>query len=203
MRTDVDVGPDAPTLCAGWTAFHLAAHLHLRESDPVAAAGIAVPALKPTAERRMAKLMAETDFDQLVAMVAQGPGRPPDAGACRGRASECTGVLRPSRGPPAGRFVRCPPSGAGRRDRRPALGCRDQAGHPATAGRAGRCSCSACGTGVQPTSWRWWRPAAPRSQSAASRANSCLAVRRERAAEVRFSGPVSGLAKLRARSLAV
>ena len=53
------LGPDAPTLCAGWTAFHLAAHLHLRESDPVAAAGIAVPALKPTAERRMAKLMAE------------------------------------------------------------------------------------------------------------------------------------------------
>lgn len=68
-------GPDAPTLCAGWTAFHLAAHVYLRENDPIAAAGLVIPPLKPMTERRMARLMSQTDFDELVASVAQGPGR--------------------------------------------------------------------------------------------------------------------------------
>lgn len=69
------LGPDAPTLCAGWTAHHLAAHLRLRETDPIAAAGILLPPLAATAERRLAKLMTELDFDELVGLVAAGPGR--------------------------------------------------------------------------------------------------------------------------------
>lgn len=67
------LGPDAPTLCTGWTARHLAAHLHLRETYPIAAAGIFFGPLHGANKRRMAKLMAETDFDQLVALVARGP----------------------------------------------------------------------------------------------------------------------------------
>jgi uncharacterized protein (TIGR03085 family) len=35
-----ELGPDAPTLCEGWTTADLAAHLVVRERDPVAAAGI-------------------------------------------------------------------------------------------------------------------------------------------------------------------
>lgn len=33
-------GPQAPTLCDGWTAYDLAAHLYVRENDPLAAIGI-------------------------------------------------------------------------------------------------------------------------------------------------------------------
>jgi uncharacterized protein (TIGR03085 family) len=39
-----EVGPDAPTLCAGWATRDLAAHLVLRERRPDAALGIAVRA---------------------------------------------------------------------------------------------------------------------------------------------------------------
>ena len=41
----LDVAPDAPTLCEGWQARHLAAHVVLRERSPMVGAGIAVPAL--------------------------------------------------------------------------------------------------------------------------------------------------------------
>ena len=34
------VGPDAPTLCRGWDAHDLAAHLWIRENDPLGASGI-------------------------------------------------------------------------------------------------------------------------------------------------------------------
>nr|BFE88977.1 hypothetical protein GCM10020093_115780 [Planobispora longispora] len=36
------LGPDAPTLCEGWTTFDLAAHLVLRERRLDAAPGIAL-----------------------------------------------------------------------------------------------------------------------------------------------------------------
>ena len=35
-----ETGPDAPTLCEGWTTGDLAAHLVLRERRPDAAAGV-------------------------------------------------------------------------------------------------------------------------------------------------------------------
>ncbi|MFM7872077.1 MAG: maleylpyruvate isomerase N-terminal domain-containing protein, partial [Actinomycetota bacterium] len=35
-------GPDAPTLCAGWTTRDLAAHIAVRERRPDAAAGILI-----------------------------------------------------------------------------------------------------------------------------------------------------------------
>lgn len=50
---------DAPTLCEGWNAQHLAAHLLLREGKPSVAAGIALP---PLAERtdRITNELAES-----------------------------------------------------------------------------------------------------------------------------------------------
>lgn len=47
------VGPDRPTLCAGWTTRDLLAHLLVRERQPHAAAGILVPALASVTERAM------------------------------------------------------------------------------------------------------------------------------------------------------
>ena len=60
-----DVGPDAPTLCGGWTARDLLAHLVVREHDPLGAAGIVVPALSGLTERAMRRTAAG-DFDDLV-----------------------------------------------------------------------------------------------------------------------------------------
>jgi uncharacterized protein (TIGR03085 family) len=51
-----DLGPDAPTLCEGWTTADLAAHLVVRENEPVAALGIRLggPAARLN-QRAMAK----------------------------------------------------------------------------------------------------------------------------------------------------
>ena len=50
VRTLREVGPDAPTLCEGWTARDLPAHLVVREGRPDAAVGVLVPALAPRLE---------------------------------------------------------------------------------------------------------------------------------------------------------
>ena len=47
----VELGPDAPTLCAGWDTRDLAAHLAVRERRPDATPGVAVPALAGWTER--------------------------------------------------------------------------------------------------------------------------------------------------------
>ncbi|WP_421741717.1 TIGR03085 family metal-binding protein [Cellulomonas sp.] len=71
------VTPDAPTLCEGWQARHLAAHVVLRERNPVVGAGIAVPALAALAESRIAALAdqatTEGSYRDLVARVADRP----------------------------------------------------------------------------------------------------------------------------------
>ena len=41
----LDHGPDAPTLCAGWTVSDLVAHLILREDSIPAGLGMVIPAL--------------------------------------------------------------------------------------------------------------------------------------------------------------
>jgi uncharacterized protein (TIGR03085 family) len=46
-----DLGPDQPTLCAGWTTGDLAAHLVMRDRRPDAAAGAVIPALAAHGER--------------------------------------------------------------------------------------------------------------------------------------------------------
>jgi uncharacterized protein (TIGR03085 family) len=66
------VGPDAPTLCTGWAARDLAAHLLLRERYPVAAAGIMVGPLAGYAERRQ-KSIARRDFTELLTQLRNPP----------------------------------------------------------------------------------------------------------------------------------
>ncbi len=46
-----EVGPDAPTLCDGWTTRDLLAHLIVRERRPDAGAGLFVPPLAGYTER--------------------------------------------------------------------------------------------------------------------------------------------------------
>lgn len=66
------LGPDAPTLCAGWTTRDLAAHLVLREGRADAAAGILVPPLA----RYTARVQRETvqrPWAELVEQIRSGP----------------------------------------------------------------------------------------------------------------------------------
>ncbi|TCO56713.1 TIGR03085 family metal-binding protein [Actinocrispum wychmicini] len=70
----VEVGPDAPTLCAGWRTRDLAAHLVLRDRRPDAAGGIMVPALAARTERVQADYAAKP-WDELVDLVRSGPPR--------------------------------------------------------------------------------------------------------------------------------
>jgi uncharacterized protein (TIGR03085 family) len=58
-------GPDAPTLCEPWDVEALVCHLLVRERNPVAATGIAVPPLSGLTERAMERL-GHTDFGVLV-----------------------------------------------------------------------------------------------------------------------------------------
>jgi uncharacterized protein (TIGR03085 family) len=50
-----EVGPDAPTLCEGWDTRDLAAHLHLRETSPLAL-GILLTPLAGAMERRQREM---------------------------------------------------------------------------------------------------------------------------------------------------
>ncbi|GGW32461.1 TIGR03085 family metal-binding protein [Streptomyces xantholiticus] len=68
------VGPDAPTLCHGWRARELAAHVVMRERRPDAAGGILLRALKERAERIQAELAAKP-YDELVHLIRTGPPR--------------------------------------------------------------------------------------------------------------------------------
>ena len=67
-----DVGPDAPTLCEGWTTRDLAAHLAVRERRPDAAAGIVLPPLRGYGERIRRALTARP-YLALVDLVRHPP----------------------------------------------------------------------------------------------------------------------------------
>lgn len=67
-------GPEAPTLCAGWTARDLAAHVVTRERRADAAAGILLKALAPRLARVQAEFAA-LPWDELLALVVAGPPR--------------------------------------------------------------------------------------------------------------------------------
>ena len=66
-----ELGPDAPTLCAGWTTRDLATHLLVRDRKPAAWAGIAVPRLARLAEKAMAG-EAGRPYGDIVADVRAG-----------------------------------------------------------------------------------------------------------------------------------
>lgn len=68
-----EVGPDAPTLCAGWQASDLAAHLVVRERRPDAAAGVLVAALAGYLDRVQRSVRDGRSWPALVAEVRRGP----------------------------------------------------------------------------------------------------------------------------------
>jgi uncharacterized protein (TIGR03085 family) len=67
------LGPDAPTLCEGWTTADLAAHLVVRERDPRSMPGILRPDSRfgRTTERLMAKKKAK-GYEAVVARIRKG-----------------------------------------------------------------------------------------------------------------------------------
>jgi uncharacterized protein (TIGR03085 family) len=72
VETLKQVGPDAPTLCEGWTTRDLTAHLVLREYRPDAAPGIALaPFAGYTA--KVQDRIAANPWEKLVDQVASGP----------------------------------------------------------------------------------------------------------------------------------
>jgi uncharacterized protein (TIGR03085 family) len=68
-------GPDAPTLCEGWTTGDLAAHLVLRERRPDAAAGVIGGPLAGYTARVQQRIRARTPFADLVRTIRSGPPR--------------------------------------------------------------------------------------------------------------------------------
>ncbi|MGI8307624.1 TIGR03085 family metal-binding protein [Saccharopolyspora hattusasensis] len=68
------LGPDAPTLCEGWTTKDLAVHLVVRERRPDAVAGKFVKALVNRSERIQNELRA-LSWPELVDQIRQGPPR--------------------------------------------------------------------------------------------------------------------------------
>lgn len=68
-------GPEAPTLCAGWTTCDLAAHLVLREHRPDAAAGVLGGPLAGHTHRVQEQLKKRYSYAQLIELVRSGPPR--------------------------------------------------------------------------------------------------------------------------------
>lgn len=68
----LETGPEAPTLCEGWAARDLAAHLVLREHRVDGALGIVVPAFAPRTQRVQDRYAARP-WRELVDLVRRGP----------------------------------------------------------------------------------------------------------------------------------
>lgn len=64
-------GPEAPTLCDGWTTRDLAAHLVVREWRPDAAAGVVVPVFAARMEELRLR-ESERPWDELLETIAGG-----------------------------------------------------------------------------------------------------------------------------------
>ncbi|MEU1937046.1 TIGR03085 family metal-binding protein [Streptomyces coeruleorubidus] len=67
-------GPDAPTLCEGWTTRDLAAHVVVRERRPDAAGGILIKQLAPRLDRVMAEY-TDKPYEELIQLIRTGPPR--------------------------------------------------------------------------------------------------------------------------------
>lgn len=96
-------GPGMPTLCEGWRTEHLAAHVHLRETSPMAA-GLVVPGLRHRLERRTQELgdahATDRSYAELVALVERGPLGDPDR--TRGVGTRLRDLAAGARGTAAG-----------------------------------------------------------------------------------------------------
>lgn len=67
------VEPDAPTLCEGWTAHHLAAHVWLRENRAWSIGPSLVNGHAGRLEIRIAEVRAQHPYPELVAEIRRGP----------------------------------------------------------------------------------------------------------------------------------
>ena len=69
-----DLGPDQPTLCEGWTTSAMAAHLVVRERQPLAMPGILVGGrFEATTERMMHRELERHGYHGTVERVRTGP----------------------------------------------------------------------------------------------------------------------------------
>ncbi|MCK2215606.1 TIGR03085 family metal-binding protein [Actinomadura sp. ATCC 31491] len=68
-----ELGPEAPTLLAPWTTRDLAAHLVLRDVDPLAGPGLVIPGAWGRFAERRRRALARRDFGRLVATLRAGP----------------------------------------------------------------------------------------------------------------------------------
>src|ERR1700730_5582555 len=68
-------GPDAPTLCEGWTTGDLAAHLVLRERRPDAAGGVIGGPRAGSAARGKRRTRARPPFPDRVRITRSAPPR--------------------------------------------------------------------------------------------------------------------------------
>jgi uncharacterized protein (TIGR03085 family) len=68
-------GPDAATLCEGWSTADLAAHLVLREHRPDAAMGILGGPMARYTARAQRNLLARVPYPKLVETIRTGPPR--------------------------------------------------------------------------------------------------------------------------------
>ena len=71
----LELGPDAPTLCEGWTTADLAAHLIVRERGPDAAPGILLPPFAGWTQRVMDGEKAK-GLEAMVRTIRSGPPLP-------------------------------------------------------------------------------------------------------------------------------
>lgn len=78
-----ELGPDAPTLCEGWSTHYLAAHLVVRERRPHAVPGLVVPALHRVTER-LEQRMRRDPYGELLRRLRAGPPLWSLGGALRG-----------------------------------------------------------------------------------------------------------------------
>ncbi|MEV0599242.1 TIGR03085 family metal-binding protein [Streptomyces sp. NPDC050315] len=67
-------GPDSPTLCEGWTARDLAAHVVVRERRADAAGGLVIKPLASRLERVQAEFAAKP-YEELIRLIRTGPPR--------------------------------------------------------------------------------------------------------------------------------
>ncbi|GHC65067.1 TIGR03085 family metal-binding protein [Streptomyces flavofungini] len=67
-------GPDAPTLCDGWSTRDLAAHVVVRERRADAAGGILIKQLASRLERVQAEFAAKP-YEELIQLIRTGPPR--------------------------------------------------------------------------------------------------------------------------------
>jgi uncharacterized protein (TIGR03085 family) len=66
-------GPDAPTLCRGWTAADLAAHVVVRDRRPDSAPGLMIEAFAGHTDRVRRGYRDGHPYPELVGMVRRGP----------------------------------------------------------------------------------------------------------------------------------